>query len=74
MLKGLKQNNKRDIIPPISLENEYDYFSKLLKENRPHFKNEDQNKEISLTASPIRINPMVNKNICMSLKPDGQTL
>jgi len=56
LLKSLRQDNKRDIISPITLEKWDDYFSKLLKENRPHFQIEDQTSTIQTTASPIRIN------------------
>lgn len=67
VLRSLRQEKKKDIISPITLEKWDEYFKKLLTEDRRQF--QEQNfPNILTTASPLRINNYEVKNICRSLK------
>lgn len=70
LLKSLRQDNKKDIITPVTLQKWDEYFGKLLTENREAYKKQEPEPriEIRTLASPIRVKSAEVKQICQNLK------
>lgn len=71
MLRSLRQEETKDIISPITLEEWDKYFAKLLTEQRTEYQQPQQLKsdiQIRTASSPLRIHTKEVKLICQSLK------
>lgn len=68
LLKSLRQNNKRELISPVTTDKWDEYFGKLLREDRVQFLEDDSPNRVHVSASPIRIRTKEVKDVCTTLK------